>query len=134
MTITRKQVSLAALGLAAAVTLGACAGGNSNESSESGRLESQTPPAASLRIEAAEFSLSPENLRTTSGTVAIEFANAGAVVHTLLIEDVNGFKLETPARGDVDTGTVALKPGTYTLYCDVPGHRQAGMEAPLTVE
>jgi hypothetical protein len=72
MTITRNQVSLAALGLAAAVTLGACAGGNSNESSESGRLESQTPPAASLRIEAAEFSLSPENLRTTPGAVAIE--------------------------------------------------------------
>ncbi|HEV3364625.1 MAG TPA: hypothetical protein VG795_10915 [Acidimicrobiia bacterium] len=38
-----------------------------------------------------------------------------------------------PARGDVDTGTVALKPGKYILYCDVAGHRQAGMEAPLTV-
>ena len=26
-----------------------------------------------------------------------------------------------------------LKPGTYTLYCAVPGHEQAGMKGTLTV-
>jgi uncharacterized cupredoxin-like copper-binding protein len=29
--------------------------------------------------------------------------------------------------------TLNLKPGTYTFYCSVPGHRQSGMEGTLHV-
>jgi uncharacterized cupredoxin-like copper-binding protein len=35
--------------------------------------------------------------------------------------------------GGSRTLTLTLKPGTYTFYCSVPGHRQGGMEGTLAV-
>jgi uncharacterized cupredoxin-like copper-binding protein len=37
-------------------------------------------------------------------------------------------------NGGVSTVNVKLAPGTYTFYCSVPGHRQAGMQGTLTVK
>jgi plastocyanin len=36
-------------------------------------------------------------------------------------------------QGGTKTLSVKLQPGTYTFYCSVPGHRQAGMVGTLTV-
>jgi plastocyanin len=134
MKTTTKRTGFAALGVAAVLGLGACGGGGGDgEAKEQGRVTSDAAPSGTLRIEAHEFALEPKDLRAAPGTVAIEYVNAGAIPHTLVIDGVNGVKLDVASKGDVDTGTVTLEPGTYTMYCDIPGHRQAGMEAPLTV-
>jgi plastocyanin len=134
MTVSTKHASITAVGIAAALALGACVGADEDEATERGRVTGDPGASTPLRIEAHEFSLSPEDLRAAPGSVAIEYVNKGAVVHTHVIEGVKGLKLEVPRPGDVDTGSVRLEPGSYTLFCDVPGHRQAGMEAPLTVD
>ena len=58
--------------------------------------------------------------------MTIDFTNASPVEHDVAIAQGS-----TVARADaVFTGgsktlTLTLKPGTYTFYCTVPGHRQA---------
>jgi plastocyanin len=144
MSITTKPATVAALAIAAALALGACGGGGggaiAKPASTAATSATATPaatdpaaPAATVSIEAHEFSLSPSDLHAAAGNVEIRYKNAGSIQHTLVIDGVAGFKLDVPKAGDVDTATVKLEPGTYTLYCDIPGHRQAGMEAHLTV-
>ena len=36
--------------------------------------------------------------------------------------------------GDSSDIKVTLKKGTYTFFCSVPGHREAGMEGKITVK
>jgi plastocyanin len=75
-----------------------------------------------------------ETYTATADTVTIELVDDGTVPHTLLIDKVKEWeKLSVTRKGDTDKGSVQLAPGTYTIYCDVPGHRAAGMEAKLVV-
>ena len=50
--------------------------------------------------------------------------------------DGNGVDRDGPivAPGKTSRVTADLKQGTYTYYCPVPGHRQAGMTGTLTVK
>jgi uncharacterized cupredoxin-like copper-binding protein len=70
------------------------------------------------------------------GTVTIHMINpsAAGMDHGIAIEG-NGVDRDGPivAPGKTSTVTVALKKGTYTYYCPVPGHKQAGMQGTLTV-
>jgi len=56
-------------------------------------------------------------------------------VHTLLIDGHPEFqKLQVNHKGESQIGDTQLAPGTYEIYCDIPGHRQAGMQANLVVK
>jgi mono/diheme cytochrome c family protein len=71
------------------------------------------------------------------GPVLLEMPNASGVDHNIAIQvDKNGPVLGASpytTKGTVSV-KVTLKPGTYAFFCQVPGHRQAGMEGALTVK
>jgi uncharacterized cupredoxin-like copper-binding protein len=71
-----------------------------------------------------------------AGQVTIDFDNPQPLTHDVVIEDPSGKEVgATELIADAsDSTTVNLKPGTYTFFCSVPGHREAGMEGTLTVE
>lgn len=68
-----------------------------------------------------------------AGTVDVELDNQGNIEHNVVIEELDDQLILDAAAGESDSGSVELEPGTYTYYCDVAGHRAAGMEGTLTV-
>lgn len=75
----------------------------------------------------------PSRLSASAGEVLIELTAEEADRHTFTIEELNDREVVEAAAGQTESGTVELEPGTYTFYCSVPGHREAGMEGRLTV-
>jgi mono/diheme cytochrome c family protein len=69
-----------------------------------------------------------------AGALEIDSKNAASIPHDIAIEGkgVNQ-KGKIVQNGGTSTISADLKPGTYTFYCPVPGHRQAGMQGTLTV-
>jgi len=77
-----------------------------------------------------------EKISAKAGKDTINFTNSSPVPHDVVIEDENGKEIggtEITSEG-ADSAEVELKPGTYTFFCSVPGHREAGMEGTLTVK
>jgi plastocyanin len=108
-------------------------GAEKTSSKESGAAGAST----TLHLEASETELAynTTNLSAKAGKVTIDFKNPSALEHNVVIEQ-NGKELagfEPIANGE-ESETAELKPGTYTFYCSVPGHREAGMEGTLTVK
>lgn len=71
-----------------------------------------------------------------AGKVNVDFTNLSGTPHDVAIENSSGEvvgETEITPKGSTST-VVDLEPGTYTFYCSVPGHRQAGMEGTLTVK
>jgi uncharacterized cupredoxin-like copper-binding protein len=80
------------------------------------------------------LSYNTKQLAARAGTVTIVMANMSPVEHNVTVAQGTTVLGATPTfTGGTKTLTLKLKPGSYTFYCSVPGHRQAGMEGTLTV-
>jgi plastocyanin len=148
-----KKVVVAFALILASLALVACGGSSdSSSSAESSGAETTTESsgsgaeaaggsagsASALDIEAASSGLAYASNSATAkaGKVTVDFTNPQAIPHDVAIESSGGEVIgqtETTAEGS-DSTEVELEPGTYTYFCTVPGHREAGMEGTLTVK
>jgi nitrite reductase (NO-forming) len=87
--------------------------------------------AGPIAIEASIAGFSPADLEATEGEIELAIANLDAFDHDFTIDEL-GVKVAFGANETVDAAFEAT-PGTYTFYCSIPGHREAGMEGTLTV-
>jgi len=100
-----------------------------------GQGQGQLPSTLHLVAVPDKIAFDQSTLAAKSGRVTITMANDSGLPHNVAIEDggteANG---NVVGKGQTSTVSAALKPGTYTFYCAVPGHRQAGMKGKLTVK
>jgi uncharacterized cupredoxin-like copper-binding protein len=102
-----------------------------------------------MAVGADRLAFEPDQFTITAGQESTLELTAGAIEHDFVIEDAAeygtaeaGHQAEDPDdlhvahadAGDTVTATFTIdRAGTYTVYCSVPGHRDANMVATLEV-
>jgi plastocyanin len=132
-----------ASGTAGGSSAGAPGSGGAPSGSGEGTPEAPAQPSGPTHVqvtaedtEGYRFILS----RTTvpAGEVVIEFVNHGQDEHNLhAVESSSSTEegsLPNTAPGGHPQLKLDLRPGTYTLFCSLPGHEAKGMKATLTVQ
>jgi plastocyanin len=114
----------AILPVAFGLLLAACGGGESDTGSAD-TAGSDEPIIIVKSLDSLQFD--PTTVSAPAGKVRIEHINEGSIVHTFVLEGQD-FRLV-----DDDDKLIDLTEGEYTFFCDVPGHREGGMEGTLTV-
>jgi uncharacterized cupredoxin-like copper-binding protein len=106
---------------------------------------------ATVKVTLKEFTLKPATTSVQSGKITFAVVNRGRVDHELVVLRTKGpaSKLPLASTRDVyevgrvgktpriDAGrranlTLTLKPGHYSLICNLPGHYRAGQFADFT--
>lgn len=103
------------------------------------------PPApvaalpASLAVDESEYTVRPSQIVVAAGQVKINVYNRGMDDHDLTLVDGNGVTQQVAVKaGGSATLVVALKPGSYTLYCSLfagtpQSHEALGMHNVIQV-
>ncbi|MDX6581362.1 MAG: hypothetical protein QOI10_546 [Solirubrobacterales bacterium] len=147
-------LGLAALAIAA-LGLTACGGGSDSSSTTAAPATTtaaqgdgdndvdsgagQTGTGATISFSAdpsGQLAFTETEVTAKAGDDTIKFDNPASIQHDVVIEDADGNEVastDTVSGGSV-TASATLEPGTYTYFCSVDSHRQAGMEGTLTVK
>jgi plastocyanin len=82
-----------------------------------------------------DFAFDKTRLHAPAGPVTIEFSNPARLAHDVTVEGQGkGLGGTEIISEDSEALHLDLKPGTYTYYCSVPGHREGGMQGTLIVK
>jgi plastocyanin len=111
-------------------TNGAATGGGGGGAGGGSTIQIEADPEGGLAYTTTSVS-------AKAGDLTIAFTNPQPVGHDVEVEDESDEdlgKTEVITESSESVTIKDLKPGKYTFYCSVPGHREAGMEGTLTVK
>jgi plastocyanin len=139
----RKLVPVALCAIAS-LALAACGSSSSdNTTTTTASSTTSTTQAAagggqtlSLAADPSALAYQQTSLSAKPGKATIDFDNPSAIGHDVCVQDSSGKEVgcSDVIQQSKTTLDVDLKPGTYTYFCSVDGHEQAGMKGTLTVK
>jgi plastocyanin len=138
--MNRRPLLVLLASMALVLALSACGGGSNSASTGAATtaagggggggqtLQLAADPGGALKFDKT-------SLEASEGKVTIDFTNDSSLSHNVTI-DGPGVEDEgtDTIKGSTANITLDLKPGNYTFYCSVDGHRAAGMEGTLVVK
>ena len=90
------------------------------------------PVRTTLNISVQEFSITGD-LVAPAGEVTLLIANNGSMTHNVEVRELGQVSPDVGSGGTVSLPLGDLAPGTYELFCNIPGHESSGMVTTLTV-
>ena len=102
----------------------------------SGSATTAIPGATEVRVQAANFSFTPSEIRLPKGAdvnLTLVSPAANGVAHDLTVPAL-GIHIVANAGETRTAGLRGLTAGRYDAYCSVPGHADLGMRATVVVE
>src|SRR5205823_4987979 len=90
------------------------------------------PQATTVAVDETEFKITTASTSFKAGQITFQAKNVGKIPHDLAVNQTLHNAQPIQPGGSAKL-TVTLKPGTYELYCTVPGHEAAGMKQNITV-
>jgi plastocyanin len=95
------------------------------------------PAPSALGVREHEYRIGLSRLSVAAGRVIVELNNEGQDGHDLRVAPIGSeqpaLSFEELRSGARATKTVTLQPGSYRIWCSLPGHEAAGMHAVLQV-
>jgi plastocyanin len=118
-----------AVSVFALVMVGVVAATNSGGGGGDGEGSAASAPVS---VALSEFAISPAEISVPLGG-KIAITNNGSVDHNVAVLDTAIKSADLPAGGTETLDLSSLEPGTYELFCAIPGHKDSGMVATLTI-
>jgi plastocyanin len=94
------------------------------------------PPATTgpaLTVSMVEMAFEPDPIEVPAGDAVLRVVNDGAVGHSMLIPELGKGTPDLKPGQELTLDLSDAEPGEYYVYCDITGHREAGMETTLVL-
>lgn len=107
-----------------------CGGGGGKPS---GQQPSAPSAGATVTVSEKEWSITFSTTALKAGPLKLTVKNDGSIEHNFIIKEAN-VEVDSIQPGQSKEVTVNLKPGTYTIMCNIAGHAEAGMQTSIKVQ
>lgn len=115
----------------AALVLGFVALGNIGGDNGDSAAAAGTGEVTYLDVKLGALALEPNHLMATPGHIVLRIENVDSQVHNLTVDGNAIPDLQPKATTELDLGV--LTAGNYEMFCQIPGHKDAGMQGTLMI-